>query len=297
MKNLLLYNYNMDIDDYTKIDNGICFYIDYDKYYFLKINRVTGDIEEIYNILNNYINSYHIIVKNKFGEIITKDDKTTYVLLKIKSAENEEIEVRDILLNQIPIDDSKSILRRDNWGILWGDKVDYLEYQVSELGKNHPVLLSSFSYYVGLAENAIEYFNNIGENKKILTLSQKRIKYPNIARNYYNPINLVIDSRTRDLAEYLKACFFENIDTIKQLEYITSKEVLSNYEYNLLYARLLYPSYYFDDIHEILEKGIDDDILLKYINKSSDYEIFLKDAYYLFSKKCEMIKIDWIINH
>ena len=88
MKNLLLYNYNMDIDDYTKIDNGICFYIDYDKYYFLKINRVTGDIEEIYNILNNYINSYHIIVKNKFGEIITKDDKTTYVLLKIKFLRN-----------------------------------------------------------------------------------------------------------------------------------------------------------------------------------------------------------------
>ena len=296
MKNLLLYNYGIDIDILENIDNGICFYIDYNKYYFLKITRVPSDIEEISSLLNKYINPYHFIIQNKFGDVITIDDKIPYVLIKIKSAENEEIEIRDILLNQMRVDDSYSILRRDNWGTLWSEKVDYLEYQVSELAKDHPILISSFSYYVGLAENAIEYFNALGENDKTLVLSQKRIKYPNISRNYYNPLNLVIDNRVRDIAEYLKTYFFESGDVIESLKYVIDKDILSNYEYNLLYARLLYPTYYFDDIQAILENGKDEDELLKYINQASDYESFLKEAYHLLSKKCEIIKIDWIVN-
>ena len=52
-------------------------------------------------------------------------------------------------------------LYQNDWGNLWSSKVDYLEYQMSELGKNFPTLLNSFSYYVGLAENAISYVNSL----------------------------------------------------------------------------------------------------------------------------------------
>ena len=296
MKNLLMYNYNITIDSYQDVDDAICFYIDYDKYYFLKLNRVAKDIEEINEILNNYINPYHFIIKNKFGGIVTTDENKNYCLMKIKGPENDEIGLKEIIYNQIKVN-VNSILRRDNWGLLWSEKVDYLEYQISELGSNHPIVLSSFSYYVGLAENAIEYFNMINASNENPVLSQKRIKYPNISKNYFNPLNMVIDYRTRDISEYLKSCFFEGVSPLKELNEIVDKNILTKDEYNLLYARLLYPSYYFDELSQILEKNKKEDSLLKYIDKVNKYEAFLKEVYYLFSKKYEMIKVEWLIKH
>lgn len=296
MKNLLLYNYNIDILNYNSFKDGISFYIDYNKYYFVKIHRTSNDIDEIYKILINYINSYHTIIPNKFGEVVSKNNKNYYVLLKIKGSENNEIEIIDIINNHIKLSDVKSNLRRDNWGVLWSGKVDYLEYQVSELGSNHPIVISSFSYYVGLAENAIEYFNLINNKNETLVVSQKRIYYPNTSLNFFNPLNIVIDYSVRDIAEYLKSCFFENNDAIKALEIVVRKNTLTNNEYNLLYARLLYPSYYFDLISSILEDNEDETILIKYIEKINDYEEFLRECYFMLSKKCNMIKVDWIIN-
>lgn len=295
MKNLLQYNYNNDIETYQKIDNGITFYIDYDKYYFINIKRVPSDIEKINNLLQQYITSYHNIIPNKYGNIITIDEEKNYILLKIKGSENNEIELRDMLLNQIQVFEPDYILRRDNWGKLWSEKVDYLEYQVSELGQNHPVVLSSFSYYVGLAENAIEYYNMLELKDISLFISQKRIKYPNISLNYFNPLNIVIDYKVRDIAEYIKSMFFKNEDAFKELETLTKKEALNSLEYNLLYARLLYPTYYFDELSLILENNEDEDVLLKYLDKVEKFEEFLKKTFELFSKKTAMIKVEWLI--
>ena len=297
MKNLLIYNYSITVDTFQNIDAGITFYIDYDKYYFLELSRLPKELLEINDILTNHINPYHFIIKNKLGDIITTDGNKNYCLIKIRGPENDEMTLKEMLYNLIEINKPNSILRRDNWGLLWSEKVDYLEYQISELGTNHPIILSSFSYYVGLAENAIEYFNLIDNKNEKLVLSQKRIKYPNISRNYFNPLNLVIDNKTRDLSEYLKSCFFENGYPIDELTDIIKKHILNQNEYNLLYSRLLYPSYYFDELSEILEKNKKEDVLLKYINKVNNYEEFLKKVYLLLSRNCKMIKIDWINNH
>ena len=295
MKNLLLYNYDIDIDTFQNITDGITFYINYNKYYFVNIHRVSSDIEKIYDMLNSYINPYHYIIKNKFGSIITEDNKKNYVLIKVKGSENDEIDLRNILNNEIKIDAHNNILRRDNWGNLWSEKIDYLEYQISELGASHHIILSSFSYYDGLAENAIELYNMIDNKNEMLVISQKRIKYPNISLNYYNPLNIVIDYRVRDIAEYLKDNFFNDGNTINELNYLISKNILTKNEYNLLYARLLYPSYYFDEVSSILENNKEETVLLKYINKVNEYEKFLKNTYYLLSKKSEIIKVEWLI--
>ena len=64
----------------------------------------------------------------------------------------------------------------------------------------------------------------------------------------------------------------------------------------MLYARLLYPSYYFDIYEQIMNKKIDEDNLLRIVNKVNLYEQFLKKAYLEISKYANIEKIDWIIN-
>jgi len=298
MKNLLLYNYNIDIDDFENLQSGdIAFYIDYNKFYFLKVRQVKEDIKTIYDYISKTINNYHYVIKNRFNDLFTEDGQDVYILLKVNGPEHAEITLYDIVNSQVSIDENKlNTIKRNNWNTLWSEKIDYLEYQISELGKNHPIVLNSFSYYVGLAENAIEYFNLIDASKIPLVLSHKRVTYPNISLNYNNPLNLVVDYRIRDISEYIKSEFFEGQNVLKDLTWLVGKNVLSSHEYNLLYARLLYPSYYFDTLTYILEKNTDEDKLLKYIDKVVEYEILLKSVWKLFSRKCSMFKIEWLTN-
>lgn len=297
MKNLLLFNYNIEVSDLKEEKDGnYSFYNDYDKYYFINFQGVKKDIELIYKMLMSMINKFHYIILNKFNNIFTEYEKRDYILIKVNGPENIEVDMLDILRDNITIKEGEySPLLRTNWGNLWENKVDYLEYQVSELGKNHKIVTKSFSYYVGLAENAIEYFNMLKIESVPLSISRKRIKFPNTIGDYYNPLNIIIDYRVRDIASYIKSLFFECQDTNNEINILLEKNLLSPLEYNLLFVRLLYPDYYFDDFQRVVEKSESDDILLKYIVLVDDYEQFLRNLYTKLSKKCSLLKIDWLL--
>lgn len=296
MKNVLLYNFDLDIDKIDNLDKeNYSFYIDYQKYYFLLYNRPLEDLEEIYTLTEQFSKEFHRIIKNKFGALVTPYMGKNYCLLKINGPENNEIDSLDIAKDTIPFTNRSSSLIRTDWGNLWSSKVDYLEYQISELGTTHKVARHSFSYYVGLAENAIEYFNLLKPEDLTTYISHRRLKSPLLSKDFYNPLNIVVDYKPRDYASYFKTKFFEGEDIKKELQILVDKNAFSPLEYNLFFARLLYPSYYFDALQSVLEMGVDDDILIKYIEKVDDYEEFLRFAYDQFKTKSSMLKIDWLI--
>lgn len=296
MKNVLLYNYNLNLDSISSEDNGnFSFYIDYEKFYFTICDRPEEDLKEILDITRTLKTNYHKIIPNNMGSIYTPYKGKNYVLIKINGPENNEIDILDLIREDLPYIGSNTSLLRTDWGNLWSAKVDYLEYQMSELGMTHKVARHSFSYYVGLAENAIEYFNLLKPDDLTTVISHKRIKSPFRSKNYYDPLDMIIDYRSRDYASYLKMKFFEGEDVLREVRLLVDKNILNPLEYNLLFARLLYPSYYFDDLRRVLEAGEEDDILLKYIDKVDDYEAFLAQTYNIIKEKSSMLKIDWLI--
>lgn len=298
MKNLIAFYYNLNVEDLVNVEDGIfSFYVNYVKYYFFKPIRPVDDIEEIFKIVNSTPNSYHQIIINKMGNILTEYEKDKYILLKIIGSENSLIDINDVINDIIPVKDNKHLLNRYNWSSLWENKIDYLEYQVSELSTNYKIITRSFSYYVGLAENAIMYFNMLNPKGENVVLARRRINYPTIRLNYLNPLNIIVDYKVRDIAEYLKVNFFNGEDTISEVDQLISKNVLSPLDYNLLFCRLIYPSYYFDDMQKVLEKSESENILIKYIERIDEYEDFLNKVFFKFSKKCSMIKIDWLIKN
>ena len=69
---------------------------------------------------------------------------------------------------------------------------------------------------------------------------------------------------------------------------------LNNLMFNLLYSRLLYPSFYFDIFDKIiLEDGNDNDVII-IINNLNKYLNMLKTIYNEFSIKYNMFKIEWL---
>ena len=64
----------------------------------------------------------------------------------------------------------------------------------------------------------------------------------------------------------------------------------------LFFARLLYPSYYFDVYDDIIQEKVNEESIKKYIEKNISYEIFLKDIYKYVKLKYRMPEIEWLEN-
>ncbi len=306
MKELLKNFYN--VYDIELIENSEYSYFIFNekKYFFVPYKRSEDELQELLTLnqelINKNIPTGKFIINNQ-NSFITIDNNKKYVLIEMPLNDNTEYNVLDMidLAKILVVGNKKSILYRNNWADLWSSKVDYFEYQIRQLGKDKTIILNSFSYYIGLAENAIIYVNNttkkyqISVNEKI-TLQRKRVVFPNIALNYFNPINYVIDIEVRDIASYFKSLFFNSYeDLFIEVNAYFKKRKLGIYGYQLLYARLLYPSFYFDIYEKVIEGDLDEETLIPIINKANDYELFLKDMYKIISKYAPIERVDWLL--
>lgn len=306
MKETLKYYYGLDIESIEELDGKYHFKIENQDYFFVFYNRGIEELEDIINVSNEMVKkgiNVHKILINRNNSFLTKVGEYNYILFAVSNL-NEEYDIFDMvkISEKLVLNNNKSNLYRNNWGTLWSEKIDYFEYQVRELSIEKDVVKNSFSYYVGMAENAISYVNNTnmkyGGDAYRIVLSHRRVFYPNYKLNYLNPLSFVFDLEVRDIAEYLKAMFFKK-DVgfcLDELSSYLKIRHLSLYEYQMLYARLLYPTYYFDVYESVMNKNGDEEELVNIIKKCDSYEEFLKKAYLEISKYAKIDKVEWIIN-
>lgn len=303
MKQTIEYYYNLKIDKLFMVGNNFYFSGASNDYYFVEYLRTKDELEDLVNcymeLKNNNI-QVHDFVYNIKNDLLTDVEGKKYILLKINN-KTEKFDIIDIIEfnKKIKLSAKKRNLYRNNWEMLWSSKIDYIENQLNEI-KIDDVIHKSIDYYLGLSETAISYVSIISSKYKIsnddkITLSHKRIYYPNYALNYLNPLSFIFDLEVRDVAEYLKSVFFSGDDALLELETYLKSTKLTFYSYNMLYARLLYPTYYFDIYEKVVNQNEDSMKLLPIIKKSEEYNIFLKEAYHLISKYAPLIKIDYLI--
>ncbi len=294
MNNFIEYFYNIKTNSIKNIDNYYSFY-HLDNLYRLYIINDNINTNIYYlnrNMLENTLMSE--IILNKDGSIISSYEDNNYILLKINCNPNKNITLEEI--NYI----SNIMTRNDlkiNWGILWSNKIDYLEELIYENGKKYPIVVDSFNYFVGLAENAISYFNNIHEinTNPIFYISHKVIKQNDKIDTIYNPFNIIFDYKVRDISEYIKISFWNNnMNIFNELDNYLSYEYLSIYDVKLLIARILYPSFYFDTYEDIFLNNQDEKIINSYISRINEYEKYLDNIINYFKKLYPIDEILWL---
>ena len=306
MKDTISFYYNIDIDTLEEKDGKYHFKYQNRDFFFVFFNRNLEELEDLLDCISEIQKKgidIHGILINKDNSILTKINEYNYILFSVNNC-SETYDIFDIIdmNNKLTLNNYNSKLYRNNWENLWMQKVDYFEYQIRELGLDKQVIKNSFSYYIGLAENAISYVHNVKlkyPSQGTIVLSHRRIFYPNYKLNYLNPLSFIFDLEVRDIAEYLKAMFFSEDDESEVLEELKSFlkiKRLTIYEYNMLYARLLYPSYYFDIYEEVMNKERSEEDLLKIISKNENFEELLKKAYLEITKYAILEKVEWIIN-
>ena len=300
MKNLIEYYYNI-FPDKIYVKNEVYYFFAFDiKYYFVEFNRDINELNLLVELTNKlYFKNIMVdtFVMNKDGNFYINHEGKNYVLLRVNTSENEEIDIYDVIkFNNIEVSNDNK-LNVGSWVKRWENTVDTFERPVTEFNKEFPDLLSVFDYYVGLAENAISYIKNSEEeNDKTFYLSHRRIKLPLTYGMIYNPISFVFDYKVRDLAEYIKELFFySNFDEEEIMNIIDNvKKDYSQEDIKLLYGRLLFPTYYFDLFEKVLNKEKEEKELKRIINLSESYECFLKELYLSLKVTNNIEAIDWI---
>ncbi len=301
MKNNIMYYYNLRIDNITQNNNNYYFTINNDNYCFTIYTRDIKESNEIYK-LNKYMLSsnilVHEIIPNKDNYVVTIINNIPYILYKIYINKNKQLNINELTYLSNYTYQVDKILTRNNWNILWSTKIDYFEYQINQMGKKYPILVDTFAYFTGLAENAISYVKYTTLETQMETSDNPVISHRKINNNIeplYNPLNIILDHKSRDIAEYIKLSFLnKNTNIYQELDSYFSSNYYSEYGLRLLYARIIYPSFYFDMYEQIIQGLRKESDLLNIVSLLDDYELYLKEMYYYLKKYHNIPEIDWI---
>jgi spore coat protein YutH len=216
----------------------------------------------------------------------------------------------------------KNLNRVGQWKQLWEKRLDQMEKVWNGKLYSEPendfdrLFIESFPYYMGLAENAIQYLADTEIDDKPTQVDHGTLCHERFTQSVWrgpyfvkNPFEWVFDHASRDLAEWVRERYFANIQTsqpeIKSfLTDYRSLAVLSPFSWRLLYARLLFPLHYFECIENYYISPSEqtrhqlEDQLRKYLNQSSDHERFLGNFYQLGEapvKAAKLPVVHWLL--
>ncbi|MGM9879372.1 MAG: hypothetical protein ACI31R_05065 [Bacilli bacterium] len=295
MNNAILFFYNINSQEIKKINNNYYFTYLNNNYGIYSYNRDITEAESIYylnlDMLNKGLIGYEIILTQN-REVLFMHEETYYILMKFPNIRNRIITYEDVISFYFPIEKNKFLnLDKSNWGYNWSGKIDFIEYQFSQVKNKFPILENSIDYFIGIWENAISYFNDNVTFIKEKQVCHKRVDTKMDLLEFLNPLNFVIDYKERDIGEYLKSFIITNNYSNKQLNKFL--QGMSKDNIILLISRILFPSYYFDLYEDIVLEEKEEEKIIEMIEKRNNVNSLLKYIFENFSNY-NIPYIEWI---
>ena len=300
MKNIINYFYNLNITKLTNKDNIYSFYDNDELYHFYIYNNSIKNLDLTKDIDDSLKNDtlIHEIIINKDNSIITYYNNIPYILCKINININKPITLGEINYLSSKVISTNSKITYHSWQDLWSIKMDYLEKVINENGKKYPIIVDSFNYFVGMAENAISYYNNLS-NKEVdnnsLVISHRIININDTVYAIYDPVNIIIDHKARDIAEYIKYSFFnDNTNIFKELNIYFKYNYYTKDDVVMLLARVLYPSFYFNMYEDIMINSKEEKIITNITSRLDKYELYLARVFKYFNNFYNLPVPEWL---
>ena len=261
------------------------------------------DTLNYYAELSSQLQSYHyffIVIPNIENSYITWIDNKSYVLFQLSNIINDKISIFDIRIDMfISLNDKISNLSRFPWIQLWENKIDYFEEWFSSKYDSYKKIYPLFHYFIGIAENALLYLkendrDEVKEKSDELVISHSRLGINYELFDYYDPTNIILDHASRDVSEYIKSAFLNRIWDLDMMKNYLYKHYFSRYGLRVMYARILFPSFFFDYIEEMITSNQNIDLL--YLeNRADEFQNFIREISIFLEEKYNLPVIPWII--
>ena len=271
------YGYYPSIDDVE---------FDYEGWHF--VLEAVNDLQEVdiealdefaISVCKNFKNAGVKIIKNRYQQYLSKDEKGNLILVAYK---NYKFNINDLFKIHLQYNGtpSKTPYRISYLLSLWEEKISLIEEKIIPSFKIDDYfyfrVMVSTIHALGLGYNAIQYLAElkIDFNDEItpLTLTHRRLNSfePKVM---LDPLSFVLDSPVRDLAELFKA----KVITVTELLNSLKQYSFSIKEISLLMARLLFPTTLFDLLEKHYSERVDvRNQILNYYHHLNEYVKELK---------------------
>lgn len=295
IKNEIMYNYNFKNPIIQKNKNH---YIikEKGKIYNLYECADTNKLEEIHDLINTspiFFQKRYKIIRNNYNKLWSQfSTKKIFIVEYDPKIKNNLFE---ILNEKIIITKRYNFIVQNNWKEIWQTRDDIIE----KISKSKTTKKKEFNelidYLFYTAESAIMYVKNEQPDNYNFVVSYKKID--EISMN--NPLNIIIDNAERNIANQIKRILHEKNNNNKITEVKKIISTCSNYKisYNKVFARIMYPSEYFEQLFYIMEYNDIYDINEKILDITKDiieYENSIKKTYYILANKKNIKNVDWL---
>ncbi len=331
-RNLLKKHYGIDAEETTPLGGYPFFKKDNQRYLFIPVDRMEAEelseLEQMSAHLKNNGDRYVCtFVQTKENSQILKLEKEQLCLLTFQNPHTRTFQRIGRKLAKfhyrgrtIPFSVKKTS-SMGQWKLFWEKRLDQMENVWNSMLYQQPesdfdrLFLESFSYYMAMGENAIQYLvdTELDDEPKAIdsgTISHSRFTVHTWGEEqlFRNPFDWVFDHCSRDLAEWTRERYLQQFRTYQHdvksffADY-QSVEPLSSFAWRLLYARLLFPLHYVDCIEEYYstqseqQKRMLSDQLEKFLMQTNEHERFLKDFFQLVEipvRQLQIPKIEWL---
>ena len=176
--------------------------------------------------------------------------------------------IDNYILNPMRLNKKKKL----DWYHLWIKKSDYITNYYNNIKGKYEIIDESIDYYLVMLEMGIYYLKDYSDYSD----------YVFVQHNILLDTGLKYDIKERDFAEYIKYLFYNNSDI--NYVYDLIEKSINKYNYYLVVARLLFPSYYLYYFERVITENIDYDMLKNIVNRSSEYEVYLKNIVFYMNK-------------
>lgn len=239
------------------------------------------------------------IITNRKGTFISEDDYGKVILVATKK---QKMRIQDIIkIHQQYVNSPSEIPYTTTYlSSLWEEKINSIEQKILPSIRvddfAYQKIMVAAIYALGLAENALQYLTEIaidyGKEISPLTLSHRRLESLD-SHTVFDPLNLILDSPIRDIAEAWK---YKVITTTELLQILPTYQ-LSIKEVSLLFARMLFPTRFFDLLEKHYGERLDvrKQILAYYREMNKDL-LELKKVEQLLVKNYGIRPISWLLN-
>lgn len=231
------------------------FYYQNQLYYFTNIDLQVLEIYQYYRYLMNQCGYQgYTLIKNFNDEVHSHQ----HMLLLYNECQFDFLTYTRVFLQPIPQNKMMITHIKEQW-ISKIDNVKEMVKQYAYSFKHNPELVSLIYYYTGLGENSISILNEIllmNKNASIMMGLSLKHKVSHYVYDVLNPTHYVMSSRMRQLVYLVKS----QLLTGEMLKELLETQYFDLYELLYFYARLLFPSTFFDDVlnHQLSPERINE---------------------------------------
>ncbi|HDX9580653.1 TPA: spore coat protein YutH [Bacillus pseudomycoides] len=325
-------NYHIRVKEFTPLGPYNSFWVRNKIYVLLPTGHLQEEVLVEMKKLSDYMNQQGDItvatfVPNVQGYYVSELEETNYCLFKgIRNLERNALSLGSELSlfhkrGAFFSEEIEHLSRIGEWKSLWEKRLDQLEHFWQSKMVSHPtdmfeqLFIESFPYYLGLAENAIQYvvdteLDDVPQVADAATICQERFT-PFVwqqTKRLKLPVDWVYDHPSRDLAEWVRHTSFEKKENWEEtiVRFLSEYErnySLSSFGWRLLFARLLFPLHYFETVEGYYLAGSDEqkyvyqdklETVLQRVNQSEQFFQQFYDLIRLPIDKLGIRKLDWL---